>query len=60
MQVEQDQLVISEELSAENATIVHREFGHKKRLAELEKKVLIGMLSMRTQMTKNIWQQRYE
>ena len=46
---------VSEDISHEAATIVHRQFGHSKRLAESEKKALVFCLCVETQKTQNIW-----
>ena len=57
---EQSRMPVSDDIARECATIVHREFGHTKRLAETEKKSLSQILGDRTQLTKNVWRKRCE
>lgn len=51
-------LEVSGDVKRESDTIVHREFGHTKRLSEHEKKQLSLILRERTQLTKNVWSAR--
>ena len=51
-------LEVSSDVRRECDTIVHREFGHTKRLSEQEKKQLSQILRERTQLTTNVWQAR--
>ena len=55
---ERGQLEVGADVRRECDTIVHREFGHTKRLSEQEKKQLSSILRERSQLTKNIWQAR--
>lgn len=43
-------------LQLENSRIVFKEFGHEKRLSELEKKRLLKLLNRKTQSTRDIWE----
>ena len=49
------ELTVDENISHEAGTIVHRQFGHGKRLSEHEKKALVLILCVETQKTLNIW-----
>jgi len=49
---------ISEALDLENGRIVFKEFGHEKRLSELEKKRLHKLLNRKTQCTRDIWERQ--
>jgi len=54
LDAERGQQVVSEAISEENGRIVFREFGHERRLSELEKKRLHALLNRKTQCTRDI------
>lgn len=49
---------ISEVLDLENGRIVFKEFGHEKRLSEIEKKRLLKLLNRKTQCTRDVWEKQ--
>lgn len=48
--------VITEAIDLENGRIVFKEFGQERRLSELEKKRLHGLLNRKSQCTRDIWE----
>jgi len=56
LEAENGQQIISEALDLENGRIVFKEFGHEKRLSELEKKRLHGLLNRKSQCMRDIWE----
>ena len=55
---ERGELHIDAVIDKESAMLVHREHGHQKRLSEDERKKLWQLLCLRTQCTRDTWEQR--
>jgi len=56
---ESGKLAISDAIDTENGRIVFKEFGHEKRLSELEKKRLHSLLNRKSQCTRDIWEKQF-